>query len=141
MADDPRYSTVSARQIPHDARSGTLRVRALAIVDYYDGPLSGIAQLSGHATLWRFRLIAGVMRTDAIDDRLFEFAPLPTDLPETLRTALETADRPLLTPDADVAAAIDDLMDAEIPAELIVSAPRFDIVEQAWLAGSPKDYY
>lgn len=38
-------------------------------------------------------------------------------------------------------AAIDDLMRAEIPAELIVSAPNFDIVEQAWLAGSPETYY
>lgn len=134
------------RQIPEDARQGRLSVRALAIVDWYDGPLAGIARFSGYSTLWRFRLLAEEPRGSEVDDRLFEFASLPSDTPAAVREAVASVTGfPLLSPKGDqpapsVVSAIEALMAADVPAELIVRTSTFDAVTQVWLVATPADY-
>lgn len=122
------------------ARKGSIRVDPVVIVDWHDGPLSGIARMSEDSNLWRFKIFAEAPRSDDVDDRLFLFAPLPDRLRGLLDSLLDATSKPVLMwpfdhePDpAAVSSLVDMLMEVDVPERLVVSLGTFDHVAQVWL--------
>nr|CEL15603.1 hypothetical protein [Kibdelosporangium sp. MJ126-NF4]CTQ98267.1 hypothetical protein [Kibdelosporangium sp. MJ126-NF4] len=57
-----------------------LCLRVVVVLDWHDGPLEGIAELAEPVDYWYFRLLAARPSSADLDDRLYEFSPLPDDV-------------------------------------------------------------
>jgi hypothetical protein len=122
------------------ARSGLLKLQAVAITDWHDGPLEGIARLSVGGGLWKFKMLAEVPRVDDLNDRLFVLERLSQD-PGGTRIMEVVADRdlPLEWPyndqpdSAAIRAAIDVALESATPATLVIGTADFNAVLKAWL--------
>ena len=122
---------------------GTLRLCPMVITDWRDGPIEGIARLSGGGGLWRFKLFAELFHDDDLNERLFLFSLLPDDVVESKISKLIAGRRlPLVWPftdhpeSNDMMSAVDLVMEAALPATLVVNSTDFEVVNKAWVVRS-----
>lgn len=125
------------------AREGLLVMNPIAITDWRDGPIEGVAGLSVGSTLWVFRLFAEDLRSDAPDDRIFLLSRLPEEAMGSVLGAVATSRLPVVWPFDDqpnpaaIRSAIDAVLEPVIPATLVVNLVDFSTVTNAWKIISP----
>src|SRR5262245_41299758 len=56
------------------AETSELRLRAIVLIDWHDGPLEGIAELAEPVSCWHFRMLGERRRSDDLDDRTYLLA-------------------------------------------------------------------
>jgi hypothetical protein len=128
------------------ARRGTLKLQAVVITDWRDGPIEGIARLSIGDDLWKFELFAESADSEDLSDRLFLLAPLPEgSVRSQISDLIADARLPLVwpfddRPDADsITSAVDRALESAGPAHLVISATDFQVAHQAWLVEPDSD--
>ncbi|WP_141908415.1 hypothetical protein [Micromonospora sp. A202] len=122
------------------AQRGLLRLQAVVITDWRDGPIEGIARLSAGDGLWKFKIFADDASSEDVSDRLYLLSALPKESVEPRIWELIAGVRlPLVWPFDDQSnaaaakSAVDLALDASGQATLVVSSKGFDVVVKAWL--------
>src|SRR5262245_35217825 len=120
------------------AHAGTLRLEALIITDWRDGPIGGIARLSAGDRFWKFKIFAEIPGADDLDGRLFLLAQLSPGASETrIAEVVAGQSLPLVWPfndrpdSADVRSAVDIALESAEPETLVMSSVDFDTVLKA----------
>ncbi|MGI5522560.1 hypothetical protein ACQEUX_16740 [Micromonospora sp. CA-259024] len=122
------------------AQRGLLRLQAVVITDWRDGPIEGIARLSAGDGLWKFKIFADSASSEDVSERLYLLSALPKESAEPRILELIAGVRlPLVWPfdnqpnAAAAKSAVDLALDAARQAALVVSSNDFDVVVKAWL--------
>jgi hypothetical protein len=121
------------------ARSNSIYLRPVVLLDWHDGPIAGIVEVREPLSYWYFQLFAERRRQDDLDDRLFTLAHLPAPAMKAIREAGgEMEDRPLVWPfdqtaaPERVSAAVDAAISAARTASLLVRTADFRVVIDVW---------
>lgn len=104
------------------ADAGQLRIRCVALLAWYDGPLEGVAEVEHPRSYWYFRIVGEQPRSDDVDDRLFLCSALTAD---AAQRAIQLVDASAET-DQDVAEL------SGIAPSLFIQTRDFTHVERAW---------
>jgi hypothetical protein len=124
------------------AQGGTLKLQAVVITDWRDGPIEGIARLSAGDGLWKFKIFAAVARVDDLDERLFLFFRLSQDAEEQILSVVAGLRLPLVWPfdeqpnSSAITSAVNVALESAMSETLVVCSVDFDTVLKAWLIES-----
>lgn len=106
------------------ADAGKLRVIPTVVLEWYDGPLEGFADVMKDDQCWHFKIVADRFRPDDLDDRVFAFTRLSAEVTSMVRSVNKEA----VFERAFVERAL-----AEIgPPMLFVRAASFEKIEAVW---------
>ncbi|MET8250962.1 hypothetical protein [Micromonospora sp. NPDC005197] len=122
------------------ARSGALKLQAVVVVDWRDGPIEGLALLSAGKGLWKFQLFAELPSSEDLSERLFLFSALTERSAERQLLQVAADSRlPLIWPFGErpdavaVVSAVDAALETAERPTLVVSSRDFDVVTKVWL--------
>jgi hypothetical protein len=121
------------------AKEQDLRLRAIVLLDWRDGPIEGIAEIIDVQAYWLFQLFAERVSSEDLDDRVYLFSPISHDVAAPIRKFDQvSANRPLVWPFEDdpsplaIRGAVDKAVASAQPALMLIRSVDFRKVQGIW---------
>ena len=121
------------------AETGRLQVRSIVLLDWHDGPVEGIAEVSDPLSHWQFRMLGERISEDDLDDRIYLLSHVPRLAMEPiLAIAGPSGSTPLVWPftahsaQAEIGNMVDAAINSADKPALLIQSRGFRDVNGIW---------